>query len=404
MRIFETTHGQVTPQEYYKNDYSLPVGNDTLTPLGREQARLLGKRLKALHFNGVIFSSPYDRTMETASIIAEELGRNVTPLVALREIVTRVDEFYYGATAKTLAERYVRAYFDEKFPNVWWGDGKEEISDVIERLETELKTVLSALPKETDVLLVGHATTSVALRHLFDVTENNLDFHWNCHLSLLYSSSGETYANDCGHLPEKMRTENGLLYMEQQQEFVKNVQAVRCLSEGNDGKKTLHVGDTHSANYPYYERLIEAIKPDVIVHTGDLADELKAGRIESVRSYWKRATKEILKIMAQSGARVIIVAGNNDLAEELKTLAPNAEIVPRNTVLKLHGKSVCVCHEVWKIDPSLNADVYLYGHGLTGETREKEDNERDGKLYFNAVWGASLHVLEKDVHYIISKA
>lgn len=121
MRIFETTHGQVASQEYYKNDWSLPIGNAPLSPLGREQARLLAQRLKSLQFKGVIFSSPYDRTLETASIVAEELGVNVIPLASLREIVTRVDEFYQGATAQELANKYSRVCFDEGFPNVWWG-------------------------------------------------------------------------------------------------------------------------------------------------------------------------------------------------------------------------------------------------------------------------------------------
>ena len=53
------------------------------------------------------------------------------------------------------------------------------------------------------------------------------------------------------------------------------------------------------------------------------------------------------------------------------------------------------------MDETANADVFLYGHGLTGETRTPDDNVRDGKQFFNAVWGAYVHVFEKDVHLII---
>ena len=400
MRIFETRHGQVAPKDYYKNDPSLPVGDVALSPLGKEQAHLLGKRLKELNFKGVIFSSPYDRTMKTASIIAEELGIDITPLACLHEIVYKVDDAFCGATVEELIANYPRAQVDENFPDMWWGDKAEDLADVIERLKTGLEPVLSKIPKELDVLLVGHAATSVALRHLFGVMENNRGFHWNCHLSLLYSSSGETYANDCEYLPEEMLTGNSLLYTEQKQRFEENRKAVHSLNE-SDGKKVLHIGDTHSANYGYYKRLIEEIKPDVIIHTGDLADELKAGRIESVRPYWKESAKAILKIMEQSGARVIIVAGNNDLEEELRAFATTAEIVQRNTVLDLYGKKVLLCHELNRMDEGAQADVFLYGHGLTGETRTPEDNEQNGKFYFNAVWGASVHVLEKGVYYMV---
>ena len=200
-----------------------------------------------------------------------------------------------------------------------------------------------------------------------------------------------------------MWTGNALLYREQKQRFEKNIKAVYSLLNKNDRKKVLHIGDTHSADYGYYQRLIEEIKPDVIIHTGDLADELKAGRIESVRSYWKASVKAILRIMEQSGARVIIVAGNNDLEEELRAFASTAEIVPRNTILELYGKKVLLCHELNRMDERAEADLFLYGHGLTGETRKPEDNTRDNRQYFNAVWGASLHVFEKGVNIIIPK-
>lgn len=402
MRIFEARHGQVAPKGYYGNDPSLPVGDIALSPLGKEQARLLGKRLKELNFNGLIFSSPYDRTMKTASIIAEELGVSITPLACLHEIVYKVDESFRGATAEEISRNYSCVTKGFALPPCWWGDSVEDLSAVIERVKNGLEPVLSNIPKELDVLLVGHAATSVALRHLFGITENNLGFHWNCHLSLLYSSSGETNANDCTHLPEDMWTGNAILYTEQKQLFEGNIKTARALF-ANEGKKVLHIGDTHSADYAYYKRLIEEIKPDMIIHTGDFADELKAGRIESVRPYWRASAKVMLKIMEQSGARVIIVAGNNDLEEELRVFSSTVEIVQRNTILDLYGKKVLLCHELNHMDENANVDVFLYGHGLTGETRTPEDNERNGKLYFNAVWGASLHVFEKGTRIIIPR-
>lgn len=401
MRVFETRHGQVLSKEYYKNDPSLPLKNVGLSDLGKEQARLLAKRLKELNFKGVIFSSPYNRTMMTASIVAEELNVEIIPLPCLREIVSRVEDDMCDATAEELVRKYPRAKITEEFFYPWWGDAVEGLSDVIERVKKGLEFLLSKLPKGADVLLVGHAATSVALRHLFGVTERNFGFHWNCHLSLLYSSSEGKYTNDCAHLPEKMRTGNALLYTEQKRRLEENKKAVRSLLNGDSGKSVLHIGDTHSANYGYYQGLIEEIKPDVIIHTGDLADELKAGRIEAVRPYWRAAASSIVKIMEKSGARVIIVAGNNDLEEELRTFVGTAEIMPRNTVLELYGKKVLLCHELNRMDESVMADVYLYGHGLTGETRAPKDNARNGKLYFNAVWGASLHVFEKEVNIVV---
>ena len=404
MRIFETRHGQVLPKSYYQGNASLPVGDSGLSELGKEQARLVGKRLKDLQFNGVIFSSPYDRTLNTAEIIAEEVGAKVIPLLCLREISTVKEptERGAGSGAEIFAKYpHMQVEFDKIY--TWLDERKEDLSDVIERLKTGLEPVLSGLEKDIDVLLVGHAATAVAMRHLFDVEKDNKAFHWNCHLSLLYSTSGEKYANDVGHLPEDKRTGNSLNYLENKKKFEGQMEEARAFLKANSGEKVLHISDTHSASYGYYQRLIDEIKPDVIVHTGDLADELKAGRIESVQGYWKNTAPIIVRIMENTSARVIIVAGNNDLEDELKTLVSRAEILPRNTTIELYGKRFTLCHELNRMDETTQADVYLYGHGLTGETRTPTDNIRDGKEFYNGTWGASLHIPEKNANMIIPK-
>ena len=402
MRIFETRHGQVAPKGFYKNNPSLPIGDVALSTLGKEQALLLAKRLKQLNFNGLIFSSPYDRTMKTASIIAEELGLSITPLACMHEIVSKVDENFSGATVEELKKRYPRVRDDAELPARWWGDSVENLSAVIERVKEGLEPVLSSLPNNSDVLLVGHAATSVALRHLFACTDNR-GFHWNCHLSLLYDSTAESYTNDCTHLPKNFWTGNSIVYDEQKKRFEDGINTFFSRISDGCAQTVLHIGDTSSSDYGYYKTLIENVKPDVIIHTGDLADELKAGRIESVRAYWKVSARVILNIMEQSGARVIIVAGNNDLEQELKSMSTKSEIAPRNTILEFFGKKVLLCHEINRMDENAEAEVFLYGHGLTGETRTVEDNERNGKLYFNATWGASLHDFKQGINEIIPK-
>lgn len=400
MRIFETRHGQVAPEGYYGNDPSLPVGDVALTPLGKEQARLAGQRLKELGFRGMIFSSPYDRTLKTASIIAEILDLTITPVWWLHEIRLRPDDGFCGATAEEIRENFPRVQGDFSLPTCWWGDQKEDLFAVIQRIKDGVEQTLPAIAADVDVLFVGHAATSVALRHLFGCTEDNRTFHWNCHLSLLQSPAGDCYANDCSHLPEEMRTGNSLRYLAQRQSVLEGIRRASALQ----GKKVLHIGDIDSSDYGYVKMLIKSIKPDVIIHTGDLADELKAGRIEAVRPYWRAAAKKLGKMMEESGAQVIIVPGNNDPEDELKALITTAQIVPRNAILEFSGKRVLLCHELNRMDETADADVFLYGHGLTGETRTPEDNVREGKQYYNAVWGAYVHVFEQDAHLLIQHA
>jgi len=66
-RVFIVRHGQ--------RDKILPPDYDPLlTAAGRRQAILAGKELKRRGFQGIIWVSPYRRTLETATLIAHELG------------------------------------------------------------------------------------------------------------------------------------------------------------------------------------------------------------------------------------------------------------------------------------------------------------------------------------------
>lgn len=403
MRIFETRHGQVAPKGYYGDDPSLPVGDVALTPLGKEQARLVGERLKELGFQGVIFSSPYDRTLKTASIIAQILNLTVTPVAWLHEIQLTPDDGFCGATAEQIRNNYPCVQKEFDLPACWWGDCKEDLFAVIERVRVGLEQTLPTVSEDVDVLLVGHAATSVALRHLYNGTNNMRAFAWNCHLSLLYAPEEECYVNDCAYMPQEMWTGNALRYTEHKCTVDEGVLAAQELFRENPGEKVLHLGDHDSSDYGYCKMLIEGIKPDVIIHTGDLADEIKAGRIEQVRPYWRAAVKELVKMMEDSGARVIIVPGNNDVEEMLREMCTSAEVVARNTVLNFSGKRVLLCHELNRMDESAEADIFLYGHGLTGETRTADDNIRETKQFYNAVWGASVHEFGADKHLIIPR-
>ncbi len=109
----------------------------------------------------------------------------------------------------------------------------------------------------------------------------------------------------------------------------------------------------------------------------------------------------LLDILSSSGARIIIVPGNNDVEEYLDSPERDFEFCPRNTVIELMGKRVCLCHELSRIDPDISADIYLYGHGVRGERHTPFANEENGRLYFNASWGPSLHIADEDKHTVL---
>lgn len=60
--------------------------DDPLTELGRRQARFTAARLAERHRVTHLYASPYDRAIETATIIGDAVGRKPVPVAGLAEI------------------------------------------------------------------------------------------------------------------------------------------------------------------------------------------------------------------------------------------------------------------------------------------------------------------------------
>ena len=69
-----------------------PVDGDAgITPLGIQQSKLLGKRLKELKFKGPIYASPYYRTVATACYAASTAQDQVAVPVTTPATVPRTN-------------------------------------------------------------------------------------------------------------------------------------------------------------------------------------------------------------------------------------------------------------------------------------------------------------------------
>lgn len=165
------------------------------------------------------------------------------------------------------------------------------------------------------------------------------------------------------------------------------------------GVKILHIGDTESKHYPYFKRLIEEIDPDVILHTGDVADEVKVGRLPGTRYEYRSKIKFLLGCLERSRARLIVVPGNNDVWEDIKEFAPRAEVYPKNTLIELDGVECRISHQVSHV--TFDRQWSFYGHGFTGEVWDYSMNKSGGECRFNACLGSFVCSLSEDKFYII---
>ena len=161
-----------------------------------------------------------------------------------------------------------------------------------------------------------------------------------------------------------------------------------------NGRKILHIGDTESWRYGFYRKLIALIKPDVIIHTGDMADEVKAGRMTETAEEYKFKVREMFRMLRESGAEIIIVPGNNDLKAVICELLPEATVVANNTKLSLDGVDIKVGHEVANMVFDLKWS--FYGHGFTGDLWLASMNKVGGPLRFNACNGPVICSLSEE--------
>ncbi len=125
----------------------------------------------------------------------------------------------------------------------------------------------------------------------------------------------------------------------------------------------LHLSDTPSHAYRSVIGLIEALKPRMIIHTGDLADDIKLEVSPDLLNIFIEKALPFLRELEKSSAEEIyIVPGNHDLASVLEKEAGRSKIVPDGTVIEIMGQKVGLahCHE----DLPAAVDYKLYGHNL----------------------------------------
>jgi len=394
MKIYITRHGQVLPAKSY-GDVQFPAGDPPLTEVGRKQAGHLGAYLKHLGFCGKIYSSPYRRTLETAEIIAEHTDSEIIPWVPMREIMKTHEaaEEFCGMTSDEMIEMFPHVVKEIKLPYPWWEKKQDSEEDVLKRVGTGF----SELMPEEDVLFVGHgASAGHMIRYLNIPSKKGMRF-FNCSLSVLDTENPKNSKYlDYAHLPYLLRGENAVMLADREREHMEAVMK-RPIEIPEDvqkscGLKVLHIGDTTSVTYPYYEKLIAETKPDIIIHTGDLADEIKAGRMIGTREEYSECVERLGQILKASGAeKIYVVPGNNDLPDVIAEKLPFADIVHPDTQMEIGGVTCTLTHMRQEIQTK--SEWYLYGHGLTGETWSTEQNEPFGECRFNVMWGSYLYVL-----------
>lgn len=390
MRRFITRHGQVPDGTAYDGGHLFPLGESLISERGAEQAHRLGIRLRCMNFKGVILCSPFIRTLLTAEIIAEETGTEIVPFAPIHEIIRseKTLKNYRGMSKEQISEkiRHLAKDFELDYP--WWSDHLESQDDVEARVAEGVK-LAESLYGDREILYVAHGASTTALENAYDIPRGVYPLLFNCALSYVDDTAPKIKRvhGDTDHLPYEMTTSN---FVKKSDWDVENMHKIYeeeiSLPDwvtDRSGEILLHIGDTYSKSYPFYKALIDKVKPNVILHTGDMADEVKVGRKPFTKSEYLNKISVICSTLDKSDAeRLIIVPGNNDLKDDISALVPRAQIYSEDTVITLGERECRIGHSV--LNMTFDKEWSFYGHGYTGETWDYENNRIGGECRFNA--------------------
>ena len=190
-----------------------PAGNQSLSVLGAEQAHCLGRHMKSLDFGGVIYSSPYIRTLETSQIVAEHTNTEIIPAPFIREIfkTQEASEEFEGSDSNEILAKYSKVTRDLSLDYPWWIQKKEDFKeDVCKRVFSGLDSLESG----RDILIVGHGASVDAVFSYYGITKDGEEPVWNCSLSMYNDESGEMYCNDVSFIPYEKNSSNVRLLCE----------------------------------------------------------------------------------------------------------------------------------------------------------------------------------------------
>jgi len=146
--IYFIRHGE---SDHNKIPVFQPI-NSSLNDIGREQANRVSKRFKKITFAKII-TSPVNRAVETAEIIAGETGKNIEKSDLFSEMMSPVivhGKSYTDKSAMKIFEKWMKSISD---PETKIKDS-ENYTDLIKRVDIALDFLENQ--KEDSIVVISH--------------------------------------------------------------------------------------------------------------------------------------------------------------------------------------------------------------------------------------------------------
>lgn len=155
------------------------------------------------------------------------------------------------------------------------------------------------------------------------------------------------------------------------------------IMNGIKGPVVLHISDTPVDIYKYIFRIIDIFKPRFIIHTGDMADNIKLGIYKDKISYYYQGTKRLIEGLEKyEYSKIYYVLGNHDDYKIVNQLNKKGTILEEGP-LRIDDYNFTVSH--YYKEYSCNVDFNLYGHSL-----EPGHYKRNGTIGLNGLLNINI--------------
>jgi predicted MPP superfamily phosphohydrolase len=163
----------------------------------------------------------------------------------------------------------------------------------------------------------------------------------------------------------------------------------------SDELKIMHISDTPESIYSHIYKMLNYSQPDVIIHTGDLVDNLKLENSgeELLPLYQKKSAEFISNLEKLTAARIIYVPGNHDDISIIQNNKSRSEIMAEGTIVELDGVKIGLAHYPENLPQG--ADINLFGHN------QRVEFESDNK-YYNGILNINYLLLPSRTDYKVN--
>ena len=145
----------------------------------------------------------------------------------------------------------------------------------------------------------------------------------------------------------------------------------------------MHISDTPEEIYPYLYEVIQRLRPEYLIHTGDLVDNIKLEIVPSFEPNYHKSLEGFIKnIESMDIQKIYYISGNHDQTEKIKELTKKGMVLEEGTI-QLEGLNFYLNHYFVAERPA--ADYYLYGHSF-----EPESHQEGGEIRLNGLEAMSV--------------